>query len=349
MWIVFLGTAVLAFVLPAGILHRLIPVLMSRKMNQPILEIGPRWHKNKGNTPTMGGLSFFVAVPVSFAAGAAALLIAGLAEWSDLLPAGCTVLFALLTGAIGIADDRGKLLHRSNEEGLSAGKKYLLQLAIAALYLAGLRLLGFGTTLRIPFTDLNPDLGIFYYPVALFLLTGIVNAVNLTDGVDGLAGSLTAISGVLFAATALLSAAPGCGQVAAAAVGTAAGFLVYNAYPARVFMGDTGSLFLGALLVGCAFLCGNPLIVLLYGIVFVAETAAVILQTLFYKFTRIVLKRPKRLFAMTPLHHHFEHRAAPDRPSVLPGHEWPERRIVAVFCAVGAVCGTAALIFEYCL
>ena len=336
---VFLLSAVFSFLGTVLVSRKLIPMLMSKKMNQPILEIGPRWHKNKSQTPTMGGLAFILSVTaVSLVIGTVLCILGGRETFTELLPYLFTLAYAVLSGLIGVIDDRQKLLHRSNEGGLTAPQKYALQLLTAVLYLLALRLTGFITTeLYFPFFDKTVDLGIFYYVIALLLLTGVVNAVNLTDGIDGLASTLTAVVCAFFALTAFWIASLPLGFAAGCTLGGAVGFLVYNFYPARVFMGDTGSLFFGAMLAGMAFLSGNPLIVLLAGIVFIAETASVIIQTLFYKFTRIVLKKPKRFFAMTPLHHHFEHLAQPDRPAVLKGHEWSEIKIVSVFSATDLV------------
>lgn len=332
-----LSGIVLTFLGTVLILKKLIPLLMSKKMNQPILEIGPRWHKNKSQTPTMGGLSFILAVLISSLLIGTVFCVLAEDGFRVLLPYLITLAYAVSSGLIGIIDDRQKLLHKSNEGGLTAPQKYALQLLTAVLYLLALRLTGFlDTSLYIPFWKHTIELGIFYYPIALLLLTGVVNAVNLTDGIDGLAATLTVVTSGYYTLTAGLGQSSPLGLSAGCTLGGALGFLVYNFYPARIFMGDTGSLFLGAMIAGMAFLSGDPLFVLIAGFVFIAETASVIIQTLFYKFTRIVLKKPKRFFAMTPLHHHFEHKAQPDRPAVLKGHEWSEIKIVSVFALTAA-------------
>jgi phospho-N-acetylmuramoyl-pentapeptide-transferase len=189
---------------------------------------------------------------------------------------------------------------------LTAKQKYLLQLVAAGAYLAAMMLTkSLTTVLYIPYFDCTVDLGIAYYVFALLLLTGIVNSVNLTDGIDGLASSATAVVGVFLALAAFLGRAGEFGSsislLAALMIGGTLGFLVYNFYPARVFMGDTGSLFLGGLVVGAAFLMNNPLIVVPMGIVYLAETASVILQVSYFKLTH-----GKRIFKMAPIHHHFE-------------------------------------------
>lgn len=289
----------------------LIPILKSVKMEQKILDIGPRWHKSKEGTPTMGGLGFiFAAVPVFIvlavwmAAGGADVNVARVC---------ITFGFALLCGAIGFIDDYAKFFKKQNE-GLSAGQKYLLQLIAAALYLFLMVWKGGLTTLlKLPFVDVEWELGIFYYVFALVLITGVVNSVNLTDGIDGLAASITAIVGGFFAVTAFALGINDAVVLSGIAVGCCIGFLVYNFYPARVFMGDTGSLFLGGLVVGLAFLVDQPLIIIIAGLIYIVETASVMLQVASFKLTG------KRIFKMSPIHHHFEKCG------------WSELKIVGVF------------------
>ena len=269
--IALLATALLT----ALICRKLIPVLKSKKMGQKILEIGPRWHKSKEGTPTMGGISFIVAITVVFAA----TLVAGyfLDCTSKIGFVVLVYVFALCNGLIGVVDDLAKFSHGQNK-GLSAGQKYLLQLIAAGLFLFGVGYFGYiNTVLVIPFTEFSIDLGVLYYVFSLILITGTVNAVNLTDGIDGLASSVTMVVCAFFSLAAFfadssLSLLAGCG------VGGCLGFLVYNFYPARVFMGDTGSLFLGGLVVGMAYAMGNPLLVVLVGIIYMIETASVMLQ-----------------------------------------------------------------------
>ncbi len=318
---------VLTFGITVIVSRWLIPVLKSHKMGQKILDIGPRWHKSKEGTPTMGGLAFLAA---SVLVGAAAIVSVSLREsFSAALPLLLTLAYGLLNGLIGIIDDSAKLRHKQNE-GLTAWQKYVLQLLAAALYLVALiRFTGLDTTLRIPFTDISVELGWGYYVLAMLLLTGVVNSVNLTDGIDGLCSSVTLIVGVFFSlAGFLLLGNEGLSVIGALLIGSAAGFLVYNFYPARVFMGDTGSLFFGGLVVGGAFLTGSPLVVVLCGIIYVAETLSVILQVLYFKLTH-----GKRLFRMSPIHHHFEKCG------------WSETRIVIIFSIVTAL-GCAAAYFS---
>lgn len=313
--IIYLISAAAVFVITAVILKFLIPVLASKKMGQKILDIGPRWHKNKEGTPTMGGISFIIAsVAIGVAVGVYIALRHG---FSAAAPFWVTLAMATLSGLVGIIDDRAKL-HKKQNEGLTAAQKFLLQVAVAALYLVGLRFCGYTTELYIPFWGKSLELGFLYYPIALFLLCGIMNSVNLTDGIDGLASCVTLAVSLFFGACgAIIGNSTQLSAIAGLMTGAAAGFLVYNFYPARVFMGDTGSLFLGGLCVGAAFLMNNPLIIVVCGIVYIAETASVMLQVGYFKLTH-----GKRLFKMAPIHHHFEQCG------------WSEITIVSVFTLV---------------
>lgn len=301
--LLFILSLFATFLITVLALKWLIPILKSHKMGQKILEIGPRWHKNKEGTPTMGGLSFIVAIALIAIVG---FVVLGLRDGiRAIVPGAITVAYACLNGLIGVIDDKAKLRHKKNE-GLTPKEKYLLQLVAAGAYLAAMMLTkSLTTVLHVPYADLSIDLGIGYYVFALLLLTGMVNSVNLTDGIDGLASSVTAVVGMFLALAAFLGRAGVFGSsvslISALMIGGTLGFLVYNFYPARVFMGDTGSLFLGGLVVGSAFLMGNPLIVVLVGIVYLAETASVILQVSYFKLTH-----GKRIFKMAPIHHHFE-------------------------------------------
>lgn len=315
----FLVVMVAVFVLTVLISHFLIPVLKSKKMGQKILEIGPRWHKSKEGTPTMGGVAFIVAILV----GVAVALVIGQSELRVIL---VTLALALLNGLVGLIDDRAKLIKKQNE-GLLAWQKYLLQFVVAGIYLFLLEVSGLiDTALVIPFTDLRIELGFGYYIFAIILITGIVNSVNLTDGIDGLASTLSLEVGGFFALAGFVFGMRSLTLLSGALIGGMIGFLVYNFHPARVFMGDTGSLFLGGLLAGFAFALQNPLIILLCGFVFVFEAISVILQVMVFKLSG----RKKRLFKMAPVHHHFEKCG------------WNEYKIVAVFSIVTLACCAVA-------
>ena len=306
----FFGALIFSLILTVLAERILIPILKSVKMEQKILDIGPRWHKSKEGTPTMGGLGFIITAVIVFTVIA---VVAGITKADmDLWRVCITFGFALLCGCIGFIDDYAKFFKKQNE-GLSAGNKYLLQLIAASLYLFFMVYKGGLTTvLKIPYFGIEWELGVFYYLFALVLITGVVNSVNLTDGIDGLAASITAIVGGFFAIVAFTLGFND-------AAGSCIGFLVYNFYPARVFMGDTGSLFLGGIVVGLAFLVNNPLIIIIAGLVYIAETFSVILQVASFKLTG------NRIFKMSPIHHHFEKCG------------WSELKIVGVFSLATAI------------
>ena len=318
----FLFALILTFAITAVSARILIPKLKSMKLGQQILDIGPRWHKSKEGTPTMGGVSFIIASLITFALAAVLMIATDAAE--GIVRAVIVIAFALANGAIGIIDDLTKFKNHRNE-GLTATQKYLLQLISAGLFLASLKLTGnLSSKLAIPYFDVSVDLGIFYYIFLILLITGIVNAVNLTDGIDGLASSVTLAVGAFFSVVAFVLGGVSTAVVSAITIGACLGFLVYNFYPARVFMGDTGSLFLGGLAVGMAFMIDNPLIIVVVGVVYICEAVSVILQVGCYKLTK------KRIFKMAPIHHHFEKCG------------WSELKVVGVFSLVTVIAGVLA-------
>ena len=318
MYLYFIAAFVLTLIITVIAERILIPILKSVKMEQKILEIGPRWHKSKEGTPTMGGLGFIFSSLIIFVTLGviSCIKLDNVNMWRMVI----TYIFAFLCGCIGFIDDYAKFFKKQNE-GLTAGNKYLLQLIVAALYIYFMVLKGGLTTvLKIPFTSVELNLGIFYYVFALILITGIVNSVNLTDGIDGLAASITSIVSAFFAVCAFVLGNGETAILSAITLGSCIGFLVYNFYPARVFMGDTGSLFLGGMVVGLAFLVDQPLIIVICGLVYIAETLSVMLQVTSFKLTG------KRIFKMSPIHHHFEKSG------------WSEIKIVGVFSLVSAIC-----------
>ncbi len=318
----FIPSLIITFALTAIAARILIPKLKSMKLGQQILDIGPRWHKGKEGTPTMGGISFIIASLIVGAAVSFAMIAGEKTEGLDKFI--IVLLFSVVSGCIGIVDDLTKFKNHRNE-GLTATQKYLLQLISAGLFLAALKLTDNLTTeMVIPFTELTFDMGILYYIISLLLITGIVNAVNLTDGIDGLASSVTLALSAFFAVAAFTLEQLPTAAMSGIAAGACLGFLVYNFYPAKVFMGDTGSLFLGGMAVGLAYMLGNPLIIVIIGIVYICEAASVILQVGCYKLTK------KRIFKMAPIHHHFEKCG------------WSELKIVGVFSLVTIIAGVIA-------
>ena len=319
----FLAAMLATFGLTALIARFLIPKLKSMKLGQQILDIGPRWHKSKEGTPTMGGLSFIIAALLVFAVLAVIMAVGGASEGLEKLI--IVIVMATLNGAIGVVDDLTKFKNHRNE-GLTASQKYLLQLVTAGLFLAAMKLTGnLSTAVAIPFTDITLELGIFYYILSILLITGIVNAVNLTDGIDGLASSVTLAVGAFFAVAAFTLGLLPEAVISGITIGACLGFLVYNFYPARVFMGDTGSLFLGGLVIGMAYMIENPLIIILVGIIYICEAASVIIQVGYFKITH-----GKRFFRMAPIHHHFEKCG------------WSELKVVGVFSLVTVIAGAIA-------
>ena len=286
-------TAVVCFVLTAGIGYLLLPVLRALKAGQSIREIGPTWHNYKAGTPMMGGLMFILA--------AAICLLCNLPFAQD-HTVYYTLLLALCFGAIGFVDDFCKLKKKQNE-GLTSIQKLLLQMAVSAAYLYVLYRSGAMTCdLYIPFLNvsftIHPIIYIFF---AMFVMVGCDNAVNLTDGVDGLCGSVTIPVMVFFAAAAVGMGKYDLALLPASLVGGLAAYLFYNWHPAKVFMGDTGSLFLGGVVCALSFALDMPLVLIMVGLVYIVETLSVILQVIYFKATHGM-----RLFKLSPFPHHFE-------------------------------------------
>ncbi len=314
-----------AFILSVLFGHIVLPILRKKKAGQYINEYAPQAHQSKAGTPTMGGISFVVA----FLAVMAAVVIYWAASHARraLIPLALVVLYAVGNTVIGFIDDYFKLSKRKNE-GLTEGQKFLLQVVMAAAFIAMMAITGNLTTaLRIPFTDIAPDIGFFAYPLYLLVLVGFVNATNITDGLDGLASSVCVPVATLIVLCGLLGFIPEIAVPGAALLGCVLGFLVYNQHPAQMFMGDTGSLFLGAVIMGCAVMAGELLLFVLAGFMFVIEMLSSLLQRLYFKLTH-----GKRLFKMAPIHHHFEKCG------------WGEVKIVVVFSLVSlAFCVLAFL------
>lgn len=291
--------AAAVFLLTVIGLRFLIPKLKSIKMGQKILDIGPRWHKSKEGTPTMGGISFILSSLIVLVGVLVFALVSDAdLEWQKLL---ICLGFAFLNGVIGFLDDFAKFFKKQNK-GLSAGQKYLLQLLVAGLFLIALKYCGAITTeLVIPFVGWRWDLGWFYYVFMLILITGVVNSVNLTDGIDGLCSSVTFVAAAFFTVVAFYLSDLSTAICSALVIGGTLGFLVYNFHPAKIFMGDTGSLFLGGMVVALAVLIDQPLLLFLVGIVYICESFSDIIQVAYFKLTH-----GKRFFKMAPIHHHFE-------------------------------------------
>ena len=305
-------TALVGCVLSGGLGYLLLPVLHALKAGQSIREIGPTWHNKKAGTPMMGGLMFVLAAVICLLCN-----IPFVEDYSVYF----VLLLALSFGAVGFVDDFTKLKKKQNE-GLTSMQKLLLQLAVSALFLYIMYRNGsLSCALYIPFVDVSfqvhPLVYIFF---AMFVMLGCDNAVNLTDGVDGLCGSVTIPVMIFFTAVAVSMGKFDLALLPAALAGALVAYLFYNWHPAKVFMGDTGSLFLGGAVCALAFALDMPLVLILVGFIYICETVSVIMQVGYFKLTH-----GKRIFKMTPIHHHFE----------MCG--WKEVKIVLVFTAITAV------------
>ena len=309
----------LAFLFATAFGKIYIPWLQKQKAGQQIKEIGPNWHRNKSGTPTMGGVMFILAVTfVCLTVGFEGMLHGNYVHIFVLL-------FALVFGAIGFLDDWEKIKKKQNL-GLTAKMKFLLQLAAALVFVMLMREIGYlKTQLYIPFWQTTvhiPDW--LYFIFAAFVIVGTVNAVNLTDGLDGLASG-TSLPVCLFFVAVTIAWGENYLQLGVFASGLAGGllgFLVYNFHPAKVFMGDTGSLFLGGAIAALAFAYDMPLILITLGIVYIIETLSDIIQVGYFK-----LSHGKRVFRMAPFHHHLE-------MGGWTGKKWKEVEIFVLFTGI---------------
>ena len=290
----------------------LLPVLRALKAGQSIREIGPTWHNYKAGTPMMGGLMFIFASII--------ILLCNLPFMEDYTVFMVLVL-SLCFGAVGFVDDFCKLKKKQNM-GLNSIQKAMLQMAVSALFLYVMYRTGnMRTDLYVPFFNVSVTLHpIVYIVFAMFVMVGCDNAVNLTDGVDGLSSSVTLPVMVFFTAASVALGKFDLALLPASLTGGLIAYLFYNWHPAKVFMGDTGSLFLGGVVCALAFALDMPLILIFVGFVYICETVSVILQVGYFKLTH-----GKRLFRMSPIHHHFE----------MCG--WKEEKIVLSFAGVSAL------------
>lgn len=330
--------ALLAFAITGFLGKFLIPYLHKLKYGQTILSIGPSWHKDKQGTPTMGGIMFIIGICVS-------IIICVFSYYSMSKGGGVKLketplmitkilaglVMALFYGAVGFFDDYIKVVKKRNL-GLTARQKLVLQFSIAAVYLitvyisqvthAGAK----PTSTIIPFLG-SVDLGILYWPIAAIVIVGVVNAVNLTDGIDGLGSSVTFFVAIFSMIVSGFLGMFGISIAAAALAGGCLGFLIWNFHPAKVFMGDTGSLFLGGMVCALAFGINMPVLIIPLGIVYICEMFSVVMQVIYFKVTR-----GKRLFKMSPIHHHFE----------MCG--WTESKICFVFSLAAAFGGIISVL-----
>lgn len=325
----FAVTALLGFVM--------IPWLRKLKFGQTILDIGPKWHMTKQGTPTMGGLMFIIGTLLAILLTVITDKLIG----GDIVASGSLVpqemytklwsgvLMAIGFGFIGFVDDYIKAVKHRNL-GLTIKQKTAMQLAVCVSYLLSLYMGMQGEPyMFIPFVG-AVEIGFFHWIFGIVVIYACVNAVNFTDGIDGLCGSVTVTAAAALGVVAALRGLFGFSMTAAALAGACAGFVLWNKNPAKVFMGDTGSMFLGGMVVALAYAIGCPLILLLVGFIYVVEGLSDVLQIVYYRATG-----GKRIFKMAPIHHHFE----------MSG--WSEKKITLVFTAVNALAGAAAVAVMY--
>lgn len=333
-------TAVIGFLAVYLLGFIIVPFLKKLNFGQTIREDGPKWHASKQGTPTMGGIMIVAGVILAVVLGFVYSVITEDNVFAEIFVTRKAVGWlsaiglALAMGVIGFVDDYIKVVKKRNL-GLTARQKTFSQLIVSTLYLAVLILFGDMKTTFIPFVgevDISKGLGLVFWPVALLFVYGFVNAVNLTDGVDGLASSVTLVASCAFMVLGGIGNFNGANLLSSAVAGACVGFVMWNAHPAKVFMGDTGSLFLGGMVVGLSFAVNSPILLILIGIVYLVEAFSVIIQVSYFKKTK------KRIFKMTPIHHHFEM------------CNWSEEKIVFVFSFVtliGSVLAVLAYIAKY--
>lgn len=326
---------VLAFAVTAVLGPIFIPWLHKLKFGQEIREEGPKWHQKKSGTPTMGGIMFIVGIGIAVIVNFIILAAGGRVD--SVTGRGMLVfIIAFGFGIIGFIDDYIKVVKKRNL-GLTAAQKFILQLVLTAVYVISLYFMGsLETDIYIPFVKYSITLPIWLYiPFIMFVMVGVVNAVNLTDGLDGLASSVTVVVSVFFMFASFMvfdSEGMGLSYFSAAVVGGLLAFLIYNKYPAKVFMGDTGSLFLGASVALMGIDLKMEIFLIPVGFVYFMETLSVIMQTAYFKYTKKKYGEGRRIFKMTPIHHHFE----------MCG--WSEKKIVGLFTVVTVVLCVAAWI-----
>ncbi len=311
----------IAFLISAALGPVIIPMLNRLKMDQTERELGVKSHLAKNGTPTMGGTIIIAAVTITS--------VIYMFRYPKIGP----VLFLTLAfGVIGFLDDYLKVV-KKRSDGLFPKQKMALQIVVTAVFCAWLvNVPGMSLAIRIPFTNGHMvNIGWLAIPLLFFAVIGTVNGVNFTDGLDGLASSVTVVVALFFTIVSVLLDS-GTAPISAAVMGALMGFLLYNAYPAKVFMGDTGSLALGGFVAGMAYILNMPLYILIVGLVYLVEVLSVMIQVSYFRYTKKKYGEGKRIFKMAPIHHHFE----------LSG--WSETKTVAVFTIVTALLALLALL-----
>ncbi|MBR4949413.1 MAG: phospho-N-acetylmuramoyl-pentapeptide-transferase [Clostridia bacterium] len=309
----YIVALLISFVATVCIGPILIKFLTKLKFGQEILDIGPSWHKKKAGTPTMGGFMFIIGTFFGCISMGITGIISG--DYEALLP----LIFSICFGFVGFFDDYVKVVKKRNL-GLTAKQKIILQLLVAVIFVVTLKNFGFvNTYISIPFLG-TADFSWLYYPFAVFVILGTVNSVNLTDGLDGLVSMVTLPPMIFLTLASFMVGKSESAIFTLALIGGLIGFLIFNFHPAKVFMGDTGSLFLGGAVVTTAFVLDIPFFIILFGVIFFCEALSDIIQIGYFKITK-----GKRIFKMAPIHHHFEKCG------------WSENKIVFVFSSVSAI------------
>lgn len=334
MLLTMIATAAVSVIITAVLGFAVVPWLHKLKFGQTILDIGPIWHKkDKQGTPTMGGMMFIAGTIAAFIAGLILLGVNGLigtdaSAQKDMAGLIAVAVAAFFFGFIGFLDDFIKVKKKQNE-GLTVMQKVVLQVLVIAAFFTVRYLSGdTATVIRFPFIG-DLDLWYFYYIIMGLGILYIVNAVNLTDGIDGLCSSVTFVYCIAFAIISAMLGFAGYSVLAVATAGGCLGFLIWNWHPAKVFMGDTGSMFLGGIVAGLGVGLHMEVLMVIAAAVYIWEALTVLIQTTYFKLTH-----GKRLFKMTPIHHSFELRG------------WKEVKIVIVFSLIGAACGTVSVLLN---
>lgn len=335
-WINLLA-ALFSFAIAALGGRALVPWLHKWHIGQPIkTESGPKWHAKKQGTPTMGGILFILSSIVATALGYALYRFLGTTDATDLysdyqaLQVLSSILFCLLFGGIGFLDDLAKVRKKKNQ-GLTPMQKIALQFLVAVLWLIAMYRFGDRSTV-IDLAFVQFDVGFFYYPLMILVILYITNAVNLTDGIDGLCGTVTFVAMLLLTLICSRLQMRPYSIFTMALAGGVLGFLVWNLHPARCFMGDTGSMFLGAAVTAVGLATHAHLSMLLVGMVYILEALSVVIQVTYFKYTKHRYGKGRRVFKMTPIHHHFEMSGL------------GEYQIVLLFSGVGVVTGIIGLL-----
>ena len=339
-WIINLAVSLLSFVIAGVSGIFLVPFLHKIKFGQPIkTKDGPRWHAKKQGTPTMGGFMFIISAVITSLSGYWIYRMTGGVDVTEKANIHAfyrtlsVIVFAVLFGLIGFIDDFTKVVRKDND-GLSAKQKMALQFIFSVGFLFALSKFGDGSTkIDLGFWS-TPSLGIFYYIIMIPVIIYLTNAVNLTDGVDGLCGSVTFVAMLILTVCCSILKENELSFFTMALAGGCLGFLIWNLNPAKCFMGDTGSMFLGAAVTGVGLVLHKHLLIFLAALVYILEALSVVIQVSYFKYTK--KKSPdhqgRRIFKMTPIHHHFE----------MSG--FSEYKIVITFSLTGIIFGVLGII-----